>query len=171
MKKSLKLFTFFILIASLFTTTSCLKSEQDDRTEETESTEISNYLLQLTNAGYDVDTTASGMYYVISTEGSGPFPQAGDTCFIEYSGYFINGNLFDASLYHYENGISQIIYQNNDAIEGFGEALGLMQKGTEANFIIPSKLAYGPNWADIIPPYTPLIFAMKMDDIKPLAVE
>lgn len=171
MNKLLKPFALLILITSLFVATSCLKSEENSRTEETEKTEISNYLLTLIGTGNHIDTTASGMYYFIFTEGAGEYPQPGDTCYIEYVGYFINGSIFDASANHHSDGIEKMVYKEKDLIPGFEEAIGLMKKGEGATFVIPSKLAYGSDWYDYIPPYTPLIFDIIQHDIKSKAVQ
>ncbi len=150
---------------------SCVKSDGDNRTEDIEKTEISHFILILKGEGNVIDTTASGMYSIIHESGSGELPQEDDTCFVEYVGYFIDGSVFDASIQHYENGIREVIYKETNLLEGFEEAIGLMKSGEKATFIIPSKLAYGSTWNDIIPPYTPLVFDINMHDIKPKAIE
>ena len=169
MNKILKAATFFILILSSFAVTSCLHKNNDERTAQVETSEITKYILLLKQTGNTVDTTASGLYYVIYTKGSGATPQPGDTCEIEYVGYFMNGVIFDASAEHYTKGIREIIYKSTDLIPGFDEAIGLLNKGSESTFVIPSKLAYGDVWYDFIPPYTPLIFDINLHDIKPKA--
>ncbi len=120
-------------------------------------------------AGNTIDTTASGMYYTLYKEGSGPTPQPSDTCDIEFVGYFINGAIFDACANHSSDGIKVVIYKETELIPGFEEAIGLLKKGSESTFIIPSKLAYGSGWFDFIPPYTPLVFDINLHDIKPKA--
>lgn len=171
MNKLLKTTGFISLIIFMLTATSCLKHENKGRTEDTEKSEISSFLSGLINGGENVDTTAAGIYYVIYEEGAGQVPQPGDTVSIEYVGSFIDGTIFDTSESHYVNGIWKIIYKEESAIEGFDESIAIMKKGMEADFIIPSKLAYGPYWYDFIPPYTPLIFHMKLHDLKPKIVE
>lgn len=171
MNKSFKLTALFLLVITLFITSSCLHDKDDERTEEKESSEITNFILLLQDEGYNVDTTASGMYYIMHEKGSGAYPQEGDTCYVEYVGYYINGAIFDASANHYEDETWEVIYKETNLIEGFEEAIGLMKSGGEATFIIPSKLAYGGEWNDIIPPYTTLIFDMNMHDISPKTPE
>jgi FKBP-type peptidyl-prolyl cis-trans isomerase len=47
-------------------------------------------------------------------------------------------------------------------ITGFNEAISMMNKGADIDFIMPSKLAYGSTGAYEIEPYTPLGFNIKM---------
>jgi len=167
MIKSLKIIVFLAIIALIIVTQSCLPdNETEVRTEDTELQEISQTIEKLETAGYDVDTTATGLYYIIHTQGTGPFPQEGDTCYVEYAAYFINGVLLDASQERFTDGIWEMEYLQQPLIEGFNEGLGMMNKGTEADFIIPSKLAYGPYGATGVPEYTPLIFSLKLHDLK-----
>lgn len=50
--------------------------------------------------------------------------------------------------------------------EGFSEGLSLVAKGGEAEFIIPSSLAFGSEgFEGVIPPYTPFVFNLKVVDI------
>ena len=50
--------------------------------------------------------------------------------------------------------------------EGFSEGLSLVAKGGEAEFIIPSSLAFGSDgFEGVIPPYTSFVFNLKVVDI------
>ena len=59
--------------------------------------ELNAALAKLESEGFDVDTSELGIYYIIHTEGEGPLPQAGDSLQLEYTGYLLNGLIFDAS--------------------------------------------------------------------------
>ena len=111
MNKLIKTSTFFILIVTLIATSSCLNNKDDKRTAEVEKSEITKFLLLLKEDGNEIDTTASGMYYIIHQNGAGEFPQKGDTCSVEYVGYFINGVIFDASKSLNEDGLWEYIYK------------------------------------------------------------
>jgi FKBP-type peptidyl-prolyl cis-trans isomerase len=52
-------------------------------------------------------------------------------------------------------------------IPGFYEGISILKKGAEADIIIPSGLAYGSYGNSGIPPYTPLLFTLKMKDLRP----
>ena len=67
----------------------------------------------------------------------------------------------------YENGVWKFIYLSNELIAGFDEAISYLNKGAEGTFLIPSDLAYGStgNFNRTIPPYSPLVFNIKLIDI------
>ncbi len=171
MNKSFKLTALFLFVVTLFAASSCLNNKDEKRTAETEKDEITRFLLLLKADNNTIDTTASGMYYVTHENGTGEYPQEGDTCMVEYVGYFINGVIFDASKSLNEDGLWEYIYKNTSVIQGFEEAVGMLKQDGEATFIIPSDLAYGPAWYDIIPPYTPLVFDINLKELKPKTAE
>ncbi|MDB4584921.1 FKBP-type peptidyl-prolyl cis-trans isomerase, partial [Draconibacterium sp.] len=109
----------------------------------------------------------SGMYFVEQVAGEGPTVHEGDTCFLRYAGYFLDGSIFDSSDNYYEDGIWEFVYKEVNLIPGFDEGIGMLNKGAEMDFIIPSELAYGATGVSGIPPYTPLLFATILDDLKP----
>ncbi len=163
--------TVAILFAFIFTITSCLDSgePQEVRTPEMEASEIDQVIANLEQGGHNVDTTELGIYYVVQEEGEGLFPVEGDTCYMEYTGYFFDGSVFDTSHDHFPDGIWQFNYKEASLIPGFEDGIALLNKGAEVDIIIPSHLAYGQG-TDGIPPYTTLFFATKMHDLKPILV-
>ena len=130
-----------------------------------------------------VQTTASGLQYVISNPGSAQKPVAGDTIMVNYTGKLATkktdgkDNIFDTSdaKVAKESGkfnpgaqYGPRAFALGKAIPGFDEGLQLLGKGGKATFIIPSKLAYGENGMPQggINPYTPLVFDVELTDIK-----
>ena len=170
MLKTIK--TVTILFAFIFTITSCLTPGDDPepRTPEMEAAEIDAVLKKLEDEGHDIDTTDLGIYYIVREEGTGPFPAERDTCYMEYTGYFIDGAVFDTSHDHFPNGIWEFNFKEISLIAGFEDGIALLNKGAEIDMIIPSSLAYGPLGTSGIPPYTTLLFATKMHDLKPVLV-
>ncbi len=147
---------------------SCLdSSEPEIRTPETERLEIEIALANIESQGFDIDTTELGIYYIVHEEGEGPTTVPGDTCFMTYVGYFLDGSVFDASADHYEDGIWEFIFKDIALIPGLEDGLLLSRKGAEIDFIIPSEFAYGAQGSLAIPPYKPLLFTTRMDDLKP----
>lgn len=158
------------LLFFVVTFSSCLTSEEKiERTYEMELADLNNFLVQLEEDGYNIDTTDLGVYYIIDTEGSGLYPKQGDTVTVEYVGAFITGTVFDASINHWEDGLWTFQYKENNLIPGFEDVLSVMQKGTALDAIIPSPLGYGTAGAGNIPPYTTLLFSMKLHDLRPKA--
>lgn len=86
--------------------------------------------------------TESGMEYVIEKQGDGPMPAVGENCAVHYYGILeSNGEMFDNS---YQRGdfFSFPVGQGR-VIQGWDEALLMMNKGTEGIFFIPFEMAYG----------------------------
>ena len=122
--------------------------------------------------------SASGLNYVITTEGSGAKANPGDTVLVNYTGMFLSGKVFDTSLPEVAKKSGTFNPQRpyeplklpvgmNSSIPGFEEGLMLLTKGAKATLILPSNLAYGEQGNQGIPPYSPLIFEIEMVNIIP----
>ncbi|HUW52405.1 MAG TPA: FKBP-type peptidyl-prolyl cis-trans isomerase [Rhodanobacter sp.] len=103
-----------------------------------------------------VKTTASGLQYKVITQGTGARPGPNDTVEINYTGTFVNGQVFDASAKHNPPGPASIPLAG--VIPGFREGLQLMQVGGHYKLFIPSTLAYGAQPRPPMPPNATLIF-------------
>ena len=103
-----------------------------------------------------VKTTASGLQYQVISQGTGARPGPNDTVEINYTGTFVNGQVFDASSKHNPPGPAKIPLAG--VIPGFREGLQLMQTGGHYKLFIPSSLAYGAEPQPPMPPNATLIF-------------
>jgi FKBP-type peptidyl-prolyl cis-trans isomerase len=169
MNKTTKLIVYTIAILIPFFIYSCVgTNDVSERTAETERQELNQAITKLEAAGYDIDTTDLGVFYIMNKQGTGPKPQKGDTCYLIYTGFFLNGTIFDSSADYYQDSIWQFNYLEVNLIPGFNDGVGILNKDAEADIIIPSSLAYGASGYGTIPPFTPLAFSMKMRDIKPV---
>lgn len=156
-----------VLILSLVLASCMNDSQEDERTEAIELAELNQLILTLEGRGFDVDTTQSGIYYLLHEAGEGPLVVPYDTITISYEGYLTDGRLFDATENWAPDGKWEIVYMEQQLIQGFNEALSLMNEGSEYEFLIPSSLAYGaygspPN----IGPFETLIFGVKLHEIR-----
>ena len=170
MKAPVKIIALMLLLASMTFVNSCLKGDNDnfvERTLEMELTELDTFLAHLETRGYDIDTSDLGIYYIQRTEGEGPLAQAGDTLSLEYTGHLLNGQIFDASAYHYQDSTWEFVFKEVTLIQGFDDGISLMNKGAELDMIIPSEFAYGVYGNGPIGPYTTLVFITKLHDISP----
>ena len=151
-----------------------LKTEMD-QAKTGEATKIKAYV---SSKSLKPTVTASGLNYVVSTQGSGPKANPGDTILVNYTGMFLSGKVFDSSLAEVakKNGTfnPQRPYEPlklpvgmNGSIAGFEEGLMLLPKGAKATLILPSSLAYGEQGNQGIPPFTPLIFEVVVVNIIP----
>jgi FKBP-type peptidyl-prolyl cis-trans isomerase FkpA len=105
-----------------------------------------------------VTKTASGLEYVVMTEGSGESPKATDKVSVHYTGKLLNGTVFDSSV---QRG-TPIEFPLNGVIPGWTEGVQLMKPGAKYVFYIPSNLAYGPNGQGPIPANADLIFEVEL---------
>ncbi|HSO88769.1 MAG TPA: FKBP-type peptidyl-prolyl cis-trans isomerase [Draconibacterium sp.] len=169
MIKTIKTAAVLLSLAILISLSSCVNDDNvPDRTAATEQQELDKALANLEAESYDIDTTDLGVFYIMNKVGTGPVAQSGDTCFLIYTGYFLDGTIFDTSANYFPtDSIWKFNYMEVNLIPGFNDGIALLNKGAEADIIIPSEFAYGPNGYNEIPPYTPLVFSLKMRDLKP----
>jgi len=118
---------------------------------------------------WDVDstlfkTTPSGLKYAIITQGKGPAVEAGKVVTVQYSGYLIDGTLFDSSVERDEP--IQFVVGQGQVIPGWDEGMLLLKKGDKARFIIPPQLGYGDMQLEKIPANSTLIFDTEIIDIQ-----
>ena len=109
-----------------------------------------------------IQTTESGLQYVILKEGSGPKPAEDDIVRVHYEGALIDGTVFDSS---YERDEPEEIPLDM-VIPGWAEGIMLMNVGGKHRIFLPSDLAYGERGAgQVIPPYSTLVFTVELLDI------
>jgi peptidylprolyl isomerase len=109
-------------------------------------------------------TTASGLKYAIITQGEGPAVEAGKVVTVHYSGYLLDGTMFDSSVERDEP--IQFVVGQGQVIPGWDEGMLLLKKGDKARFVIPPKLGYGEMVLEKIPVNSTLIFDTEVIDIK-----
>ncbi len=109
--------------------------------------------------------TATGLYIKQVKKGSGAKVQMGDATLVHYTGYFADGKVFDSSVQRGEP------YQLQSAgmdqvISAWNEAILTMSEGDKIIIVAPSKICYGPQGNQGIPPFTPLVFEMEMVKVE-----
>lgn len=164
------LLQFLIGLFTVVFMSSCLDmiDEEDETPTRAQEMQLLNtYLDSLAAQGNDIDTTDLGVYYVEIEEGEGEVAQPGDTLTVGYAGYFIGGQMFDSSNYNSEDGKMEFVLENPPFIAGWDSGMKVMNEGSKYQFVIPSEHAYGSEGQGIIPPYSTLIFVVKMFEIKP----
>ena len=121
-----------------------------------------------TNLAKDgIQTTDSGLQYLVLNAGDGASPTAEDFVTVHYRGRFIDGQVFDSSI---ERG-EPATFPAGKLIPGFTEALLLMKVGDTWEVTIPSDLAYGENGAGggVIPGNSTLVFDLELIDVMTAA--
>ena len=108
--------------------------------------------------------TSSGLQYVILTGSEGEKPQNGQKVSVNYSGFLLDGTMFDSS--YKRNKPFEFVLGQGRVIKGWDEGVALLNKGSKAKFIIPPHLAYGSRGAGgLIPPNSTLIFEVELIEI------
>ncbi len=104
----------------------------------------------------------NGVHYIVVKTGNGIRPAAKDSIVFNAIGIFPDGSSFEDT---YKN--KQPIYNlTSNLITGLSEAIQLMPEGSEWRIFIPSALAYGPaGHAGLIPPYTALVFDIRLEKV------
>ena len=128
-----------------------------------ENIELGNAFLAENATKEGIQTTASGLQYLVLEEGTGTeHPTAKSKVKVHYHGTTIDGNVFDSSV---ERG-EPIEFGLGQVIKGWTEGVQLMVVGQKMRFFIPSNLAYGNRSAGSIQPGSVLIFEVELLDFK-----
>ncbi|HEX8426720.1 FKBP-type peptidyl-prolyl cis-trans isomerase [Hymenobacter sp.] len=116
----------------------------------------------------NVQKDTSGVYYVVTSPGTGPKPKTGQTVSVKYKGTLLDGKVFDSSEKAPQNGKPiDFAIGVGQVIPGWDRAIPLLNKGSKATLLIPSPLAYGQRGAGTdIPADAPLRFDVELVDVK-----
>jgi FKBP-type peptidyl-prolyl cis-trans isomerase len=120
-----------------------------------------------------VNTTASGLHYMITQPSAKPKPVVGDTLMINYTGRTLDGKVFDSSIQAEATkaGLVQpgrpyepiaVVIGRGEVVEGWDEGFLLLNEGSKATLIVPSSLGYGAQGKGDIKPYSPMVFDVEL---------
>ena len=98
-------------------------------------------------AAPEIFNTPSGLKYAITRQPSNlnkaTVPVKGDIVAIEYTGYLIDGKIFDGTHSEGKNNVLTFQLGSPVVIEGLNEMISLMGVGQKVQVIVPPKLAFG----------------------------
>ncbi|MDR1403103.1 MAG: FKBP-type peptidyl-prolyl cis-trans isomerase [Tannerellaceae bacterium] len=183
MKKYVYLWTMMCFAVAFF---SC-GSDSDDNEEVDEAWKLQNeqaFADKAFDAAFTryLSLSSSGaLYYKQITPGNGKRIYYNSRAEVYYEGSFIDGTVFDkrdAAEYQipFKVAISAAVSNYNatsatgytsGVIQGWIEILQFMTEGEEGEVWIPQEMAYGTTWdyAKTIPPYSTLIFKIKISKV------
>ena len=111
----------------------------------------------------DAEKTASGLASKVLKPGTGKdHPGAEDTVKVHYTGWMIDGKMFDSSVVRGQ----PAEFPLDHVIKGWTEGLQLMVEGEQRRFWIPGKLAYGDEPGPPGRPSGTLVFDVELLGIK-----
>lgn len=110
--------------------------------------------------------TTSGLEYIaVKTNTKGMKADSGKTVEVHYTGYLVDGTIFDSSVERGQTFSFQLGVQ--PLIPGWVEGIKMMRTGEKYRFILPPSLAYGDRGAgNVIPPNSKLIFDVELISVK-----
>ena len=173
---------FYVLILGVATVlfSSCDEECENARgecPEEQLTKDISEIERYLEDNNLTAERDASyDFFYIIEEEGTGPTAQNGQVVTANYTGRFLNGQVFDTSIESVA--IDAGVFSENRQYEPFTFTIGgrvilgwnvafkLLNAGSKATLIFPSYMAYGPRGSGSIPPNTVLLFEVELISIE-----
>lgn len=109
-----------------------------------------------------VQTTESGLQYIIVEPGSDVKPGPEDTVTVRYKGTTVDGVVFDEVAPDAE----PISFPLNQVVKGWTEGLQLIGEGGKIELFIPSHLGYGEQGNSAIEPNSALIFTVELVKVE-----
>lgn len=116
----------------------------------------------------DAVKTPTGVYVLITQQGTGPKPEPGQIVSLSYRGTLLDGKEFDSSLRDGKQTPFEYPFGQGKVIPGWDQGVSMLSKGAKATILVPSTLAYGLRGAPPrIPANASLRFDLELNDIKP----
>jgi FKBP-type peptidyl-prolyl cis-trans isomerase len=140
-----------------------LQKEEEQMIENARNNEVLMIQQYLADNNLSAQPTETGLYFIRTVSGKGPQAHKGKKVVVHYTGKFLNGQKFDSSLDR--NRPVEFTLGQGEVIGGWDEGITMMNVGDEVLLIFPSPLGYGEGRGDI-PPFTPLLFEVKLINIK-----
>jgi len=146
--------------------------------KEAEATSANKYIADHKIA--NLQTTASGLRYVITQPSAKQKPVLADTVLVNYAGRGTDDKVFDTSIESIAQATGLAAQQqgrkyepirvvigaqpgqDGAVISGWNEGLQLLGEGAKATFVVPSALGYGPQGNQGIAPFSTLIFDLEV---------
>ena len=145
-----KIFSLLILALLL---TSCNKAKKQAKQDDEVITQY------ISDNNLNATATGSGLYVVITEQGTGASCDPSSTVTVDYKGYFTNGTIFD------ESNSTGITFNLGDVISGWTEGIPYFKEGGSGTLLVPSALGYGSQATGSIPANSVLIFDVALLDV------
>ena len=151
--------TMLLVVAGLLL--SLVSCNPTAKYEKAEKESIANYLATST---IEFTKESSGLYYYEAVAGTGAAPAVHDTVYVQYTGKFLDGTVFDSNV---GKGPYRFAFGEEKTIAGFEEGVSYMKEHGKSTLLIPSNLAYGSQGFYTIGGYTPLLYDVELTKVVP----
>jgi FKBP-type peptidyl-prolyl cis-trans isomerase FkpA len=155
---------FFLIVALPFCFLYCTKSTSSTcsyvastvKAPANEIAAVRNYIATTADSTTAIEDTASGLFYKITTVGTGATPKLCSTIVTQYIGKLAYGNTFDSN----RSGASFVL---GTLTIGWQVGLRLIQAGGSITLYVPPTLGYGSTGSGTtIPPNAILVFNINL---------
>lgn len=150
MKRVFILFTITLSFAFCKKKSTATQAELDEKI-------ITNYI---TDHKLNATATGSGLYYVISSQGTGAQPNANSNVTVKYKGSLKDESVFDQS------SVTGATFNLKSVIQGWQHGMPYFKKGGKGTLLIPSALGYGSQAMGNIPANSVLIFDIELLNVN-----
>ncbi len=140
------------------------KMSEFTNNEDTELKELQTIDAYLANNYPSVKVDSDGIYILRKTTTNHEKVTTGKRVKIEFEGFFLDGKPIEHAIQQLE-----FIYGTPDQlVKGLNIVIGSLKKEEFVKIIVPSRLAFGEKGSSngSIQPYTPLVYNIKIIDIK-----
>ncbi len=122
---------------------------------------IQDYLKSQNKTNIIIDSM--GIYWIEKPKPiNGDFIKPGDLISLEYSGYFLNGQILEKSPINFE----YVFGTPDQLLKGLNYVISRLKKGQNTKILLTSRLAFGENGSSNkkVAKYTPLVYKIKILD-------
>lgn len=136
--------------------------QEDEQKHRQKARSVADSLIDVHKSMPGVQTTESGLQYVILKKGSGKAPTLQQTVTIHYRGLLASsGKEFENSYKRKQPFKTPLLA----VLPAVAEGIMLMQPGAKYQFFLPYHLAYQENGVGDIPPYANLIMEIELLEV------
>lgn len=152
--------------AEVFAKWPAMQAEQQAQARAADVAKAKEALLEVApNGEGDIQTSDSGLMWVVTQVGDGATPTSGQTITAHYTGMLLDGRTFDSSVtrgrpFQTPIGVGSVI-------RGWDEAFLDMKVGEKRRMVLPPELGYGERGSGrVIPPNAFLIFDVELLEVN-----
>jgi FKBP-type peptidyl-prolyl cis-trans isomerase len=154
-----------------FLTEAQMKQEQEEMfkkrqadMEQAKMSEPGRIAKYLEDNHYNVKPTADSLFILSRSGGKGKPVKDGDSVEVSYTGYLLDGTVFDKSDRGPSSKTFKLAYgPDAHIIKAWIKTLGTMKEGEKVKMLSPSWMAYGNRQpSPVITPYSPLVFEIEV---------